>query len=177
MSGESNRSDDSKRSDDSVREVTQLNTGNQAMPDSKSWQQLIEVLIADDHPLVSETIRAVVARQSDMSVIAAVGDGTDAVALLDKYQPDIVIMDINMPQMDGIKATRLIREKSASTHIIMFSNHRNATLVQQAIKAGASGYVLKQFALSDIPDAIRTVMSGKMFFSEEIPANYYSNSE
>lgn len=132
----------------------------------------IRILIADDHALVRESIRAILASQGDMEIVATAGDGNEAVQLAMTYQPDVVVMDISMPSMDGLHATELIHRAQEATNIIILSMHVNAALVQQALRMGARGYVLKRRATDELPQAIRAAVQGQVFLSPAIPPSY-----
>jgi DNA-binding NarL/FixJ family response regulator len=132
----------------------------------------IRILIADDHALVRESIRAILAGQGDMEIVATAGDGNEAVQLAMAYQPDVVVMDISMPSMDGLHATELIHLAQEATNIIILSMHVNAALVQQALRMGARGYVLKRRATDELPEAIRAAVQGQVFLSPAIPPSY-----
>lgn len=129
----------------------------------------IRVLIADDHALVREGVRAILANQGDMEIVATAEDGVEAVELFKAVQPDVVVMDISMPKMDGIHATELIKKEKNPASIVILSMHVNAALIQQAIRMGAKGYVLKGSATEELPKAIRTVHKGELFISSTVP--------
>jgi DNA-binding NarL/FixJ family response regulator len=134
----------------------------------------IRVLIADDHALVRESVRAILANESDIEVVATAGDGQEAIDLSEVYHPDVVVMDISMPLMDGIHAMKLISKKGSDIRVVILSMHVNATLVQQALRMGARGYVLKRQATDELPQAIRTAYRGELFMSSAIPPSYFS---
>lgn len=131
----------------------------------------IRILIADDHALVRESIRAILANQGDMEIIGTAGDGSEAVQLALAHRPDVVVMDISMPSMDGLHATELIH-RAQDTNIVILSMHVNAALVQQALRMGARGYVLKRRATEELPDAIRAAMQGEVYLSPAIPPSF-----
>ena len=131
----------------------------------------IRILIADDHALVRESIRAILANQRDMEIVGTAGDGSEAVELALTHQPDVVVMDISMPSMDGLHATELIH-RAQDTNVVILSMHVNAALVQQALRMGARGYVLKRRATEELPDAIRAAMQGEVYLSPAIPPSF-----
>lgn len=133
---------------------------------------MIRVLVADDHALVRESIRALLANQGDMEIVATAGDGNEAVQLAMFHQPDVVVMDISMPNMDGIHATELIRQAQDAINIVILSMHVNAALVQQAMRMGARGYVLKRRATDELPEAVRAAYNGELFLSPAIPSSF-----
>lgn len=132
----------------------------------------IRILIADDHALVRESIRAILANQDDMEIVGTASDGNEAVQLALTHEPDVVVMDISMPTMDGLHATELIHRAKEDTRIVILSMHVNAALVQQALRMGARGYVLKRRATDELPEAIRTTLQGEVFLSPAIPPSY-----
>jgi DNA-binding NarL/FixJ family response regulator len=132
----------------------------------------IRILIADDHALVRESIRAILANQGDMEIVATAGDGNEAVQLAMTHQPDVIVMDISMPSMDGLHATELIHRAQSTINIVILSMHVNAALVQQALRMGARGYVLKRRATDELPEAIRAAVQGQVFLSPAIPPSY-----
>lgn len=133
----------------------------------------IRILIADDHSLVRKSIRILLESQNDMEVVGTAVNGQEAVLLAQAQTPDVIIMDITMPEMDGIHATERIRALNLSVQVILFSMNVNAVLVQQAVKKGVNGYVLKQHAAKELPQAIRSVQHGNHYFSPSIPSNYF----
>ena len=151
---------------------------NEPRPDSiaaytvEETMSAIRILIADDHALVRESIRAILANEGDMEIVGTAGDGNEAVQLAMTYQPDVVVMDISMPSMYGLHATELIHRAQESTNIIILSMHVNAALVQQALRMGARGYVLKRRATDELPEAIRAAVQGQVFLSPAIPPSY-----
>lgn len=132
----------------------------------------IRVLIADDHSLVRKSIRALLESQGDIEVVATAVNGQEAISFAQDYTPDIIVMDVSMPQIDGIHATERIRQLNLATQVIILSMHVNAVLVKQAVKKGASGYILKQHASNELPQAIRAVREGKIYLSPAIPLAY-----
>lgn len=136
----------------------------------------IRVLIADDHILVRESVKAILANEGDMEIVASTGDGQEAVELTRTYHPDVIVMDISMPKMDGIHATEIIHRNEESTGIVILSMHVNAALVQQALRMGARGYVLKRQATDELPKAIRAAHQGELFLSSDIPRAFLPRS-
>jgi two-component system NarL family response regulator len=120
----------------------------------------IRVMTADDHPVVRTGISAIVANQPDMSVVAEAADGVDAVALYDKYSPDVVLMDLRMPRLDGIAATRAIVEAHPDARVVALTSYEGDADIYRALDAGACGYLIKDMVGSDVVGAIRTAASG-----------------
>ncbi len=121
----------------------------------------IKILLADDHKVLRQGIAQVLEAQPDMRVVAEAGTGTETVALAHKHQPDIILMDINMPELDGVEATRKISRELPETRIIILTMYKLDNFVFQAIKAGASGYLLKEVELEELLAAVRAVHKGE----------------
>jgi DNA-binding NarL/FixJ family response regulator len=128
----------------------------------------ITVLIVDDHAVVSEGLRSLVEAQDDMRVVACVADGREAVNKARELKPDVVIMDIAMPNLNGIEATHLIRARLETTQVVILSMHSNQEYVLRALQAGARGYVLKKSASKEVVDAIRTTHQGGRYLSQKL---------
>ena len=126
------------------------------------------VLIADDHKIVREGLKALIDKQESMQVVAEADNGLEAVRLARKLQPDVVIMDLGMPQMNGIEATREVTAHEPGIKVIALSMHSDKRFVLQMIKAGASGYVLKDSAFEELITAIKTVVSNQSYLSPKI---------
>lgn len=128
----------------------------------------IRVLLADDHTLIRAGLRMVVVSQPDFTVVGEASDGREAVALAEQLKPDVVVMDIGMPSLNGIEACRQIHDSLLGTQVIMLSMHSDEGYVLRALKAGAKGYMLKDSAEADLASAIRAVTAGKSFFSPAV---------
>ena len=128
----------------------------------------IRVLLADDHTLIRAGLRMVVVSQPDFSVVGEASNGREAVALAEQLKPDVVVMDIGMPSLNGIEACRQIHDSLQRTQVIMLSMHSDEGYVLRALKAGAKGYMLKDSAEADLASAIRAVTAGKSFFSPAV---------
>jgi DNA-binding NarL/FixJ family response regulator len=128
----------------------------------------IRVLIADDHGIVAEGLRKVVEAQPDMKVIALVGDGREAVRRAMEDRPDVVLMDIAMPSLNGNEATRIIRKRCLQTQVIMLSAYSDSVHVYRALQAGAAGYIAKKSVAKELVDAIRMVHSGRHHLSGQL---------
>lgn len=133
---------------------------------------VIRVLIADDHALVRESVKAILANEVDIKIVATASDGQEAVELFKSHHPDVIVMDISMPKMDGIHATELISQQEDPARIVILSMHVNGALVQQALRMGARGYVLKRQATDELPKAIRAAYKGQTFLSSAIPLTF-----
>ena len=126
------------------------------------------VLLADDHTLIRAGLRMVVDSQPDLTVVGEASDGREAVSMAAKLKPDVVIMDIGMPSLNGIEASRHIRTALPDTQVVMLSMHSDEGYVLRALKAGAKAYLLKDSAEADLARAIRAVTEGKSFFSPAV---------
>jgi NarL family two-component system response regulator LiaR len=122
--------------------------------------QKIRVLLADDHTIFRKGLREIIDKQSDMIVVGEAKDGFEVMNKAEELAPDIILMDISMPILDGVKATRLIRGQDEQVGIVMLTMYRNDQFVFEAIKAGALGYVLKDADLDELLKAIRSVRRG-----------------
>ncbi len=129
---------------------------------------MITVLLVDDHPIFLRTLCSLVTKASDMQVVATVSNAEDAVAQAVLYCPDVIVMDISMPAIDGIEATKQIYANCQSTRVLILSGYNFAGYVHRALQAGAFGYVLKDELAQDLLVAIRTVYTGNRYFSKQI---------
>jgi len=135
---------------------------------SREGQMKIKVIIVDDHQMVREGLRSLLVGEKDMEVIAEAGDGWEGVRLAEKLAPDVVIMDIAMPELNGIEATRQILARTTGVRVMVLSMHSDKRFVERTLKAGASGYLLKDCAFEELVRAIRTVMAGQIYLSPGI---------
>lgn len=130
---------------------------------TKSRDSRIRVLLADDHTAVREALAVLVNSQPDMVVIAQAGNGDEAVERAREAHPDVAVLDLSMPAMSGLEVTMVLRDAIPSTRILMLTRHGEYHHVQELLRAGASGYVLKQSSSDELLQAIRVVASGKSF--------------
>lgn len=128
----------------------------------------IRVLLADDHAVLRAGIRALLDMQPDIEVIGEAGDGRQAVERVRELQPDVILMDIGMPGLDGLAATRQIKENHPRTRILILTQHENKEYVLPALKLGASGYVLKRAEGDELLTAIRAVHAGGTFLDPAV---------
>ena len=128
----------------------------------------ISVFIADDHAIVREGLAALLAAQPDIRIAGSAGNGREALAAVLQARPAVLIMDIAMPEMNGIEATRQIHDALPQTHIVILSMHAGAEHVFQALEAGARGYVLKESAAKEICEAERAVHLGRRYLSAKV---------
>ena len=128
----------------------------------------ITVLVADDHEIVRKGIIALLKQESDIEVLGEASDGQEAVNMAEDLQPDVVVMDISMPGLNGIEATRLIKKYVPATEILALSMHDDEQYVHRVLKAQALGYLIKDTAVSDLVTAIRSVSKGNPYLSPTI---------
>lgn len=128
----------------------------------------IKILFADDHTLIRGGLRLIVEQQPDMMVVGEAEDGRQAVTLAASLNPDVAVLDIGMPNLNGIEAAQQITQAEPTTAVVVLSMHRDETYILRALKAGVRGYLLKDSAESDLVRAIRAVAEGKSFFSPAV---------
>lgn len=129
---------------------------------------MIRVMIADDHVLVRHSLRALLEQAQDVEVVGEAADGSEAVALARALQPDVVVMDVAMPQLDGIKATERIRDLNLPTQVLILSIYADSILVEQALRKGARGYLLKRAASEELLPAIHQVQNGEIYLGRSL---------
>jgi DNA-binding NarL/FixJ family response regulator len=128
----------------------------------------IRVLLADDHNIVREGFRSLIDAESDMEVAGEAGDGREAVSLARRLKPDVIVMDVRMPELNGVEATRQIVTEMSSIRVIGLSMHLERHFVSEMLKAGASGYLLKDCPSQELITAIRTVVKDQIFLSPAV---------
>jgi DNA-binding NarL/FixJ family response regulator len=128
----------------------------------------ISVLLADDHTVVRQGLRALLKAEEDMEVVGEAENGRQAVNLVKKTPPDVVLMDVAMPLMNGLEATRQILKSSPTTKVLVLTSYGDDDCIEQLMRAGAAGYLIKQTAANDLLKAIREVQRGNAFFSPSI---------
>lgn len=129
---------------------------------------MIRILLADDHTVMRAGLRLLLERQPDMVVVAEAADGRRALELVESEAPDVAVMDIAMPILNGIEATRQIAAKRPELPVVILSMHSDESYVMRALKAGAKAYLLKDSAEADLIRAVRAVREGKSFFSPAV---------
>ena len=140
----------------------------------------LRVLIVDDHAILREGIRSLLERQADIRVVGEAGDGRQALALVAEHRPDIVLMDINMPDMNGLEATHLIVEQYPDIKVLILTQHDNHEYINSLLQAGAAGYVLKRSGGRELLTAIREVYSKGAYLEASVARqvlNHYTNPE
>ena len=128
----------------------------------------LRILLADDHTVVRQGLRKVLEERPDWVVVAEAGNGRDAVKQAEELKPDVAIIDVAMPLLNGIETTRQIVRRSPSTRVLVLSMHSDEAYVNQILKAGATGYLLKDSADVDLIQAVAAVSQGKSFFSPAV---------
>ena len=128
----------------------------------------IAVVIVDDHVLVRQGLRCVLETDPEIEIVGEAGDGQSAAELVDRLRPDVVLMDLTLPQVDGIEATRLIAARAGAPNILILTMHSDDVSVRQSLKAGARGYLLKDADDVDLLNAVKAVARGKSFFSPAV---------
>lgn len=126
------------------------------------------VLIADDHSFVREGARQLINAQPDLEVVAAVDNGSDVVQKARELRPDVIVLDISMPDLNGLDLVVLLRRASPASRVVILSFHRDPLMVQRAIASGAKGYVAKTAPVGELLDAIRAVSAGRSFLSSHV---------
>jgi len=121
----------------------------------------VRIVIVDDDPLVRMGLKAIVSSEAEWDVVAEAGDGREALAVVDEYRPDLVLMDIRMPHMDGLEATRAITSGQSGTKVLVLTTFEVDEYVFEAMRAGASGFVLKRVPPAELIEAVRVVASGE----------------
>ncbi len=132
----------------------------------------IKILLADDHAILRDGLREKLSQEPDIDVIGDASDGREAVKLTEKLSPDIVVMDISMPLLNGEEATRQIKKRFPEINVIILTVHESEDYVYQLFNAGASGYLCKKSAYKDLADAIRAVHSGEYYISPHISKDF-----
>jgi len=135
----------------------------------------IRVLIADDHTILRQGLRALLDAQEDLEVVGEAADGERAVQLSRTLSPDVVVMDITMPGLDGLAATRAIKRDVPGAQVLILTMHESDEYFFRVLEAGASGYVLKRAAASDLVDAIRVVARGEVFLHPAVAKKLVSD--
>lgn len=129
---------------------------------------MIRILIAEDHLLVRAGIRALLEKAGDINILGEASNGQEAVEMVKEYRPDVLVMDIMMPRLNGIQAAEYIRDLKLSTHILLLSMYSDPGFIHKALQCGVKGYVLKSSVSDELLQAVRTVASGQTFLSSPI---------
>jgi len=129
---------------------------------------MISILLADDHAIIRAGLRLLLERHDDLRVVGEAGNGREAVEMAESLKPDVAVIDVAMPLLNGIEATQRICSGETSTQVVILSMHSDESYVLRALKAGARAYILKESAEDDLIRAVRSVSAGKSFFSPAI---------
>ncbi len=129
---------------------------------------MINILIVDDHQILRQGLRGLLEHEADCRVIGEAADGRTALHLIDQLAPDLVIMDVTMPDLNGIEATRQIKSRWPAVRVLALSMHADRQVIQNMLKAGASGYLLKDAAYEELVQAIHAVARGQIYVSDAI---------
>ncbi len=128
----------------------------------------VKIIVADDHKIVRDGLISMLDKEPDFRVVAEAEDGRQAVRLCEKHLPDVVVMDIVMPDLNGIEATQQIVSSCPNSKVIALSMHTDRRFVTRMLKSGASGYLLKDSAFNELASAIRTVVSGQIYLNPKV---------
>ena len=138
------------------------------MPRQDQLKNTIKVLVVDDHPVVRKGISTCLARHQQLQVVGEAADGREALRLARELQPDIALMDIDMPQMNGLAATEALHRELPKVKVLILSMHSNTAYVLRIIQSGARGFVLKEAPTDELVRAIETVNAGEAYFSSDV---------
>jgi RNA polymerase sigma factor (sigma-70 family) len=128
----------------------------------------IRVLVADDHAIIREGLRVMLGNQPDMEVVGIAGNGREAIRLVDEHEPDVAVMDISMPELNGIETIQQMLPRHPHLQVVVLSIHGTKPYVYRALKAGAKGYLIKETAGLEVVDAVRAVYRGERYLSQRI---------
>ncbi len=126
------------------------------------------IVLADDHHIVRQGLRALLEGQPDFQLVGEAGDGLEAVQLTERLKPDVLIIDLMMPSLNGLEATRQLGQRSPHTRVVILSMHANEAYVLEALRNGAVGYVLKDSSAADLVQAVREVVAGRRYLSSPL---------
>lgn len=130
---------------------------------------MIRLIITDDHPVIRDGIKTILAKDADIEAVGCAGDGEELLELLETTEADVILMDVNMPGMNGIEATKRVKKKYPEIKVIAFSQYDEKRFVKQLLRNGATGYLLKNSSPIELKSAIRLVHNGGMYMSSELP--------
>lgn len=133
------------------------------MPTASDTPEPTRVLIVDDHPMVAEGIQSILETYDDICVVGRLSNGREVIDQVDNFQPDVILLDLNMPEVNGISATEILLETHPDTRILILSMHDTPEYISTALSAGAKGYLLKDVPTEEIKTAIDTVMRGEQY--------------
>ena len=128
----------------------------------------IRIIIADDHTILADGIENMLTKNGTFEVVGKARNGEEVIALIKKHPTDVIIMDINMPIMDGIEATRIVKEQFPAVKVLIMSMHDKEGYIQNALEAGADGYILKNTSQDEVEQALHRIMEGGNYFSQDV---------
>lgn len=137
---------------------------------------MIKIVLADDHRIVRQGIRVLLQAEPDFNILAEAKDGPEAVRMVERFHPDVLLLDLIMPEMNGLEVTRVVRKRFPKTNIVILTMHANEAYVLEALQAGAQGYVIKDSSFEELVRAIREAAAGRRYLgpplSEEMIEAY-----
>lgn len=136
---------------------------------------MLKILLADDHKLLIDGLRPILERQKDIEVVGIALDGVAVVEKTAEYKPDLILLDISMPKLNGLDAAKKIMRDFPNTKIIMLSMHADHRYIQESLRIGARGYILKESAANEVIEAIAVVQKGELFFSKSVREQVLNN--
>jgi DNA-binding NarL/FixJ family response regulator len=144
---------------------SELHYGEQYLSLSRGWLEImaIRILLVDDHPIVRQGLKTLLAGHPGWEVIGEASDGMEAVDKADSLRPDVMVLDVTMPRMNGLEACRLIRRKAPGMEILFVTQHDSPQMMREALEAGARGYVVKSNAARDLLEAVEAVSQHRVF--------------
>ncbi len=128
----------------------------------------LRIVLADDHATIRQGLRLLIDGQPDMTVVAEAGDGQSAIAAVEQFQPDVVVMDISMPGVNGLNATRMLKEMHSESRVVALTRYSDDAYLQELLRAGVAGYVLKQSASIELLQAIRAAAAGGQYLDSTV---------
>jgi DNA-binding NarL/FixJ family response regulator len=134
-------------------------------PAAQNMREKIRILLADDHAVVRQGFKMILAAQPDMEIVGEAGNGREALDLAGQLQPDVIVMDVAMPELNGIEATRRVADISPRSRVLALSMHKDSVYVREILRAGARGYLLKDSISSDLLAAVRAIARGEGYLS------------
>lgn len=137
-------------------------------PDTKQDQPTTRIVLADDEELIRFGLMGILSREDDMEVVGEASTGRDALRLCRELRPELVLMDVEMPEMDGLSATRQLKEELPTISVLVLTAHDNPDYLLAAVQAGAAGFLLKESALQQVAGAVRTLMNGEPLLDQEL---------
>jgi two-component system response regulator NreC len=135
---------------------------------SRYGMKRIRILLADDHAVVRQGFKMILGAQPDMEIVGEAGNGREAVELAERLKPEVVVMDVSMPELNGIEATRRLADSTPHTRVLALSMHKDSVYVREILRAGARGYLLKDSVADDLVSAVRAVAAGEGYISQQV---------